>query len=205
MPAHNIENTTQLSEIISTEPTQITTSEIPNQIETVVYQIANNPISPSSFMAESPVQSQQTVLSNLTPIQMVFNNVETSNFQTTHQYAEVSEPAPIVVQSGGLLSANKVVESNGQSIILSPAVVYTSGTTVSTNAMQSVQLINTSTGTILTQVPVSTIMVKQEHERPPKVKEVKRSTHNAIERRYRTSINDKIVELKNMLVGALKL
>ena len=29
----------------------------------------------------------------------------------------------------------------------------------------------------------------------------KRSAHNAIERRYRTSINDKIVELKNLVVG----
>lgn len=48
---------------------------------------------------------------------------------------------------------------------------------------------------------MSTIMVEQEQQKPPKVKEVKRSTHNAIERRYRTSINDKIVELKNMLVG----
>lgn len=35
----------------------------------------------------------------------------------------------------------------------------------------------------------------------PRVKEVKRSAHNAIERRYRTSINDKIIELKNIIVG----
>ena len=30
----------------------------------------------------------------------------------------------------------------------------------------------------------------------------KRTTHNAIERRYRSSINDKITELKNIVVGA---
>lgn len=29
----------------------------------------------------------------------------------------------------------------------------------------------------------------------------KRSAHNAIERRYRTSINDKIIELKNIIAG----
>ena len=39
------------------------------------------------------------------------------------------------------------------------------------------------------------------HVGVPKVREVKRSAHNAIERRYRTSINDKIIELKNIIVG----
>lgn len=39
------------------------------------------------------------------------------------------------------------------------------------------------------------------HVGVPKVREVKRSAHNAIERRYRTSINDRIIELKNIVVG----
>lgn len=191
----------QLPQIISSSPVHITTAEIPNQLETVVYQIANNPISSNTFVTTaSPVQTQQ-VISSLTPIQMVFNNVETTNFQPSQNYAEVSETQPIVVQSSGLLNSTKVVESNGKSIILNPTVVYANATPVSSNSLQSVQLINTSNGTIFTQVPVSTIMMEQEQERPPKFKEGKRSTHNAIERRYRTSINDKIVELKTMLVG----
>lgn len=201
----NVVNTSPLSQTITSNAAtaHITTAEIPNQLETVVYQIANNPVSSNNFVTTaSSVQSQPTILSSLTPIQMVFNNVETTNFQPVHSYAEVSDTNPIVVQSGGLLSANRVVENHGQSIILSPTVVYTDATQMPTSSMQKVQLIKTTNGTILTQMPMSTIMVEQElNERPPKVKEVKRSTHNAIERRYRTSINDKIVELKNMLVG----
>ncbi|CAH1392909.1 unnamed protein product [Nezara viridula] len=38
-------------------------------------------------------------------------------------------------------------------------------------------------------------------DKPPKVKEVKRNMHNAIERRYRTSINDRIIELKDIIAG----
>lgn len=200
----NIVTANQMKQIItSTEATHITSTEVPKQLETVVYHIANNPITSNSFVTTaSCVQSQPTVLSNLTPIQMVFNNVETTNFQASQEYTEVSETSPIVVQSGGLSSSSKVMENNNtKSIILNPTVVFTGTTPVTTNSMQSLQLINTTNGPILTQVPVSTIMVEQELERPPRVKEVKRSTHNAIERRYRTSINDKIVELKTMLVG----
>lgn len=51
------------------------------------------------------------------------------------------------------------------------------------------------------KLPINRITAIAQHTREPKVKEGKRSAHNAIERRYRTSINDKIVELKNMIVG----
>lgn len=42
---------------------------------------------------------------------------------------------------------------------------------------------------------------KSNDKKDPYQGEGKRSSHNAIERRYRTSINDKIIELKDMVVG----
>lgn len=212
IPPANITDVLTPPSQIKSSPTHITSSSSPPAAaaeipKTVVYHIADKSISPNSFVTSTsqiPIQQPATtVLSNLTPIQMVFNNVETTSFQPVQEYSEVSETSkqPIVVQSGGLLSANKVVETSTKSIILNPTVVYSGSTPISSNSIQSVQLINTTNGTILaTQVPMP-IMMEQEHTKPPRVKEVKRSTHNAIERRYRTSINDKIVELKNMLVG----
>lgn len=205
----------QPQQIASVKVAQITSAEISNPIETVVYQIANNPIVSTPFVtAASANPSQQTIINNLTPVQMVFSNEsapKTTVIQPVQTFGKVSERKPITVKNNGLLSANSVVSTN--SFILSPAVVYTTtagATAVASNSLQNIQLIDASNGAILTtHVPVSTIMVEEEHEMEttfgpggvPKVKEVKRSTHNAIERRYRTSINDKIVELKNMLVG----
>ena len=42
---------------------------------------------------------------------------------------------------------------------------------------------------------------KPNDKREPGQGEGKRNSHNAIERRYRTSINDKINELKDIIVG----
>lgn len=79
-------------------------------------------------------------------------------------------------------------------------IIYT-GNIVDTKKLQ---MVNPS-GTILTSIPVifnaDNTKLTTTSSKPPKVKEGKRSAHNAIERRYRTSINSCIGELKSMLVG----
>lgn len=73
-------------------------------------------------------------------------------------------------------------------------------------------LVNTTNGPVvnLTSIPLvldteNKVAINRiapmQTTKEPKVKEVKRSAHNAIERKYRTSINDKIIELKNIIVG----
>lgn len=84
-----------------------------------------------------------------------------------------------------------------------PTVMYT--TTVSGSVAPIEQQNILVNGTLLTTTRIP-VVLDTENKVPitrivPKVKEVKRSAHNAIERRYRTSINDKIIELKNMIVG----
>lgn len=92
---------------------------------------------------------------------------------------------------------------NDKQVLLqaNPTVMYTT-TAPTTNGPSIHALVN---GTLLTTTRIP-VVLDTENKVPvsrvqPKVKEVKRSAHNAIERRYRTSINDKITELKNIVVG----
>lgn len=205
---NNMEVNTIAPAISPASVPHITTTAINNSdaVETVVYQIAannnNSSIASAPFVATTTHNRPQQVL---TPIQMVFNNGNSPTYQTVQEYSELTETKPIIVQTGGLIHRNDIVECSTKSIIINPTVMYTSSVASNNNnQLQGVQLIDTANGTILaTHVPVSAIMLEQEQKQvtPCKPKEVKKTTHNAIERRYRTSINDKIVELKTMLVG----
>nr|CAD7265369.1 unnamed protein product [Timema shepardi] len=117
-----------------------------------------------------------------------------------------------------MLLQTQLIKSEPQ--LCPSTVMYTTASLSSPVQSGIPTLVNTSHGTILTagkrSINRSCIPVVLETDkfpinrltavpvmpvREPKVKEVKRSAHNAIERRYRTSINDKIIELKNMTVG----
>jgi sterol regulatory element-binding transcription factor 1 len=106
------------------------------------------------------------------------------------------------IQTAQALPVMQLIQTSGdkQPVLLqtNPTVMYTT----TSNDGQNIQLVN-APGTIV----LNSLVLDGENKfsigssGPPKVKEVKRSAHNAIERRYRTSINSCIVELKNIVVG----
>jgi Helix-loop-helix DNA-binding domain len=115
-----------------------------------------------------------------------------------------------------------LLQANPGAVMYTTASLPTSTASNSNNSQQNI-LLNTANGAILTtsipvvqldtdgnnklRVAAQTVAQGQSSSGSsngggvPKVREVKRSAHNAIERRYRTSINSCIVELKNMVVG----
>lgn len=121
---------------------------------------------------------------------------------------------PVIIQNIRQIPAENVQQLLLQTKVLKPSkplstppktVVYTTvphsaASTIHTIVPGQTQILATGIPLVIdsneNKIPINRIPTKQ-----PVFKEVKKSAHNAIERKYRTSINDKIIELKNMVVG----
>lgn len=152
----------------------------------------------SNIITTSPIILQNSNIYSLKTIAPSNQTIITTSVQ-----AQKPKTVPSIQPASASLPVMQLIQTSGdkQPVILqaNPTVMYTT----TANDGQNIQLVN-APGTILTTVP---LVLDNEAKfsigtsPQPKVKEVKRSAHNAIERRYRTSINSCIVELKNIVVG----
>lgn len=180
-------------------------------------QFVNSPNTQMQQHVQSPTaviisQAQPLVYSSL-PIQQ--NNQQHIILQQASKLDKTSKTQPVIVQNLNQIPSDKVQQLLLQAKIVKsapvsqPTVMYTTAAVTTTSPQPSLHtLVNSGTQILTTGIPlvldadkVAINRIPQGVGKEPKVKEVKRSAHNAIERKYRTSINDKIVELKNIVVG----
>ncbi|KAG8226034.1 hypothetical protein J437_LFUL004155 [Ladona fulva] len=164
---------------------------------------------------------QQQQLQQKRSIKMPQQSQQMKHSPLTQQQLLQKQQNQVLLQKMSQIQPDKVPQTQlvKSEQHITPTVMYTTAplTAVTPTASgnptpaQSIHtLVNTANGTILAtgfplvldgeKLPINRITTLSSPPEP-KEKEVKRSAHNAIERRYRTSINDKIIELKNIVVG----
>uniref|UniRef100_A0A1Q3FNU2 Putative dna-binding protein n=1 Tax=Culex tarsalis TaxID=7177 RepID=A0A1Q3FNU2_CULTA len=181
-----------------------------NNVPTIMLQNTSTPASFSYIKTVTPVSS----VTAATPQNILPANVRVQNLMTTAAKTEIPSSTATVslmqqvftFQSGDkpvLLQANPttVMPANPQNI----HTILTTGIPLVLDSTSAASPVVERAGKLqisrLPQPMRQQQSLQSSEPAQPKVKEVKRSAHNAIERRYRTSINSCIVELKNIVVG----
>lgn len=195
---------------LSNAPQVSQTLPIQTQVQNQTVIISNQQTQQLLYPNVQSIQSNQRIILQGSPMKVsVAKNVPNTQPVIVQNIGNISQ-IPSDKMQQVLVQAKLIKTEQPNQTVMYTTTPLASGTTATTNAtanrlhtLVNGQIVATGIPFVLdteNKVAINR-MTNQNNIKEPKVKEVKRSAHNAIERKYRTSINDKIIELKNIVVG----